>query len=299
MTNILQHFGLTDADLLGQGGESRVYALDPTRVLRLYASDASLAYIQARQDFYGWLADQQPPFATPQVLEHGVIEQQPYAIERRMNGRDLAQALPPSTGDGRARALSSYLDVATRIGTIHLPDQRFGEILFPQGAVQRDSWPHFLWDRAQQTLAISRGDLIQDVPQLDRLLADFHTRLTALEPVTTKALVHGDYFPGNVFVDDANTVYGIGDFGYSTVVGDPRMDVAGAIMFLEVVEGYRAEDTRFLLRELPARAPGLSRDIIDLYRLYYSFYFSHCKRDDPSTYWWCVGNLREIVSGQR
>ena len=291
----LQHFGLNAADLLGQGGESRVYALDQARVLRLYAPDASLAYIQARQDFYAWLAEQRPPFVTPHVLEHGVIEQRPYAIERRMSGQDLERLLPQLTGDERARALASYLDVALWIGTIKLPDRPFGEILFPDGPIQRDTWSQFLWDRAQQTLAISRGELVQDVPQLDQLLALFRQRLRALEPMSTKRLVHGDYFPGNVFVDDTCTVYGVGDFGYSTVVGDPRMDVAAAIVFIEAMAGYQAADTQLLLRELSVRAPAISTDVLDLYRLYYSFYFSHCKADDPRTYWACVRSLRSFV----
>ena len=212
-----------------------------------------------------------------------------------MSGQDLAQALPQLSGDDRARALTSYLDVATQIGTIQPSNQRFGEILFPDGPIQRDTWSQFLWDRARQTLAISRGDLLQDVPQLDRLLADFYTRLTALEPMTTKALVHGDYFPGNVFIDDTCTVYGVGDFGYSTVVGDARMDVAAAIIFIEAMEGYQAADTQLLLRELSTRAPHIGPDILDLYRLYYSFYFSHCKEGDPRTYWACVRSLRSFV----
>lgn len=290
--HLLRHFDLAPDDLLGWGGESSVYALDGERVLRVYAPDASLAYIEARGEFYAWLAAQRPPFATPQILDLGVYSGQPYAIERWMHGHDLARVLPRLMGSDRERALGSYLDVATRIGTIHLPQRPFGEILFPDGPIQRDSWSHFLWDRAQQTLAVSRGDLVEDVPQLEQLIALLRTSLDLLEPMTTKALVHGDYFPGNVFVDDAFTIYGVIDFGYSTVVGDPRMDVAGAVIFLEVVAGYSPQDTRLLLGLLPSLAPDVTSDVLDLYRLYYSFYFSHCKRDDPSTYWWCVENLR-------
>jgi hypothetical protein len=99
-----------------------------------------------------------------------------------------------------------------------------------------------------------------------------------------------------VFIDDTHTVYGVGDFGYSTLVGDPRMDIAGAIVFLEVVEGYQATDTALLLQQVQ-RGPGrISADIIDLYRLYYSLYFSHCKHDDPTTYAWCVQNLRHVAA---
>ena len=117
-------------------------------------------------------------------------------------------------------------------------------------------------------------------------------RLLPMQTLQARSLVYGDYFPGNVFIDDTLTVYAVGDFGYSTVVGDPRMDVAGAIVFLEVVEGYQAADTQLLLRYVQQDNAGVSAEIIERYRLYYSLYFSHCKHDDPTTYAWCIQNLR-------
>jgi aminoglycoside phosphotransferase (APT) family kinase protein len=168
-------------------------------------------------------------------------------------------------------------------------------MLVPGGALQRDTWPQFIWDRVEQTLSTSRGDLAQDVPQLDRLLSAFHARVVQLLSIDTKALVHGDYFPGNVFIDHTLTVYGVGDFGYSTLVGDPQMDVAGAVIFLEVVGGYQAADTHLLLQYLQAQAGAISPEILDLYRLYYSLYFSFCKDSDPPLYDWCIRNLRAAV----
>ena len=280
--------------LLGKGSESQVYALDQSRVLRVYPSGASLDALQARQHFYTQLAARHPPFVIPTVLDQGVIHDHPYTIEQRMHGYDFARVLPQLTGEDRARALTSYLDLATQIGTIQFPDAPFGELILP-GTLQRDTWSQFMWDRAQQTLQISRRDIEHDVPQLDRLLSAFHTRLLSMLAIPTRSLVHGDYFPGNVFIDEALRVYAVGDFGYSTVVGDPHMDIAGAIVFLEVVEGYQAADTQLLLGYLQQSSVGVSAEIIELYRLYYSLYFSHCKHDDPKTYAWCIQNLRRYV----
>jgi aminoglycoside phosphotransferase (APT) family kinase protein len=296
MSRILHHFSIPSTALLGKGSESQVYALDPTRVLRIYPPGASLATIQARQNFYMQLAARHPPFVIPTVLDQGVVDGHPYTIEQRMHGHDFAHILPQLTGDDRARALTSYLDLATQIGTIQFPVAPFGELILP-GALQRDTWAHFLWDRAQQTLQISRRDVEHDVAQLDHLLSEFHTRLLPMLTIQTRSLVHGDYFPGNVFIDDTLQVYAVGDFGYSTVVGDPRMDIVGAIVFLEVVEGYQAADTELLLRSVQQSRVGVSTDIIELYRLYYSLYFSHCKHDDPKTYAWCIQNLRTYVDG--
>ena len=209
-----------------------------------------------------------------------------------MCGRDFAGVLPELHGKDRELALASYLHVATQIGTIHFPDRPFGEILTAGEPLQRDSWAQFLWDRLQQTYRVSQADVEQDVPGIDVVLAHVRAQLRGLDGFREKRLVHGDYFPANVYIDDDLTICGVGDFGYTTVVGDPRMDVAGAVAFLEVIDGYRRDDTVFLMRSVAEQHGAAMAGWIDFYRLYYSFYFSSCKVDDPRTYAWCIRNMR-------
>ncbi len=108
-THILQQFGITPAALLGQGGESSVYALDQTRVLRVYGRGASLDYLQARSSFYTQLTARHPSFATPLVLDQGVIDGHPYTIERRMHGYDFARILPQLAGPCARNRLKARL----------------------------------------------------------------------------------------------------------------------------------------------------------------------------------------------
>src|SRR5262249_46267390 len=158
-----------------------------------------------------------------------------YTIERRMPGRVFASMLPALEGADRERALASYLHVAAQIGATRFPNRPFGELLVAGEPLQRDSWAQFLWDRLQQTYRLSRPDVEQDVPGVDMVLAHVRAQLEALDGFRGRRLVHGDYFPGNVYIDDDLAISGVGDFGYTTVVGDPRMDIAGAVVFLEVV----------------------------------------------------------------
>ncbi len=58
---------------------------------------------------------------------------------------------------------------------------------------------------------------------------------------------------GNVCFGDRLTIWGVGDVGYSTVVGDRRMDLAGAVGYLELVDSYRPEDTIFLTQRVEER----------------------------------------------
>ena len=289
---LFSRFGIGPAALLGSGGESEVYGLDQARVLRLYKPGVALAYIARRHGFYAWLHQQRPPFEVPRVLEQGTLDGCIYTVERRMGGRAFAAVLPGLRGADRQCALTSYLDVAAQIGTLSFPDRRFGELLAGAEQLQRDSWPQFVWDRLQQTYRASRRDVEADVPGVDAVLAHVAAELQSLEGFRQKSLVHGDYFPGNVYIDDQLSICGVGDFGYTTVVGDPRLDLAGAVAYLEVADGYLPEDTAFLMKCVEQRYGRAMRRWLALYRLYGSFYFSTCKTDDPPTYAWCIGNLR-------
>ncbi len=57
---------------------------------------------------------------------------------KRMCGRVFADVLPALEGDGRQRALASYLDVAEQIGIIQFSDRPFGEILTTGEPLGRD-----------------------------------------------------------------------------------------------------------------------------------------------------------------
>src|SRR4051812_34832722 len=142
-TQLLQQFGITAAALLGKGSESSVYALDQARVVRIYGRGASIAYVQARANFYAQLAARHPAFVIPHVLDHGIIDEHAYTIEKRLHGHDFARILPQLAGQDRERALISYLNVATQIGAIDVPDAAFGEMLLPHGGLQRPTWPQF------------------------------------------------------------------------------------------------------------------------------------------------------------
>jgi putative membrane protein len=290
--SVFQRFHVTTADLLGSGGESQVYALDRERVLRIYKPDMPQRYVERRHQFYALLQERQPPFEVPAIYEVGTVDDQTYTIERRMRGRDFGSVLPTLTGADRRRALASYLHVAEEIGKLHFPERPFGEILTFVAPIQRATWPAFLWDRMQQTLRESRADLEADVPALDAVLADTQQALQQFAGFDTRSLVHGDYFPANVFIDEQLTICGVGDFGYTSVIGDGRLDLTGAVAYLELIDSYTPADTAFLEHRLMAQHGPAIRDVMAIYRLYYSVYFSYCKTGDPTTYAWCVRNLQ-------
>lgn len=103
--------------------------------------------------------------------------------------------------------------------------------------------------------------------------------------------MHDDYFPGNVLVDERGDVTAVIDFNPLTVAGDPRLDLISALIFLEVDDGYEPADTPFARRLLEERHGPPLLALEDIYRTYYSLFFSHTKDTDPLLYRWCVANL--------
>lgn len=289
---ILNRFDIDEEALLGKGSESRVYALGDDHVLRIYHETVPWEYVEARHTFYKELAKHPLPFAVPEIHSVGAWVGHVYVVETRMRGQELNSVLPMLEGDDRAKALSNFLDAAAALGQVQFTDKPYGELII-DSRLQQNSWQSYLKARMDQALSGSRADLEADVPDLDAVIGAIYEQLPVVGDNPPKSLVHGDFFPGNVFIDDDLTISGVGDFSYATVVGDARLDIAGAVWLMGGTKDYRPADSEFLRQLVAERWGSEVGAAVDFYRLYYAIYFSGCKADDPVTYGWCVGILRE------
>jgi putative membrane protein len=288
--SVRDRFSITNDDLLGFGGEAATYALDERRVVRCYRAGTEPRRVEVRAAFYEGIARSSLPFKLPVVESIGDVDGWLYSIEERIPGTSLTTALGVLEGTERTRALSNYAAAAEHIQTIEFDSRDFGELL-ADAPIRRPMWPAFLVDRAERALFAGRRVMKADVPELDDVLATFRAGTAQVSDVVEPRLVHGDYFPGNVMVDARGAVTGIFDFSPMTVAGDPRLDLAGALIFLEVVAPYRPEDSTTVEDVITARHGHDVLPVIELYRTYYSLYFSATKEFDPELYRWCVNNL--------
>jgi aminoglycoside phosphotransferase (APT) family kinase protein len=290
-SRVLAHLGCPSAPLLGEGGEGMVFALDDARVVKIYHVGADAAYIQALAELQAFIARAPLPFATPLILEGGQFDGIHYALERRLAGKHLALAtLAPAE---QRRALAHYFAAPQALDAVDVAHLPYGRALAHPQMLTSPSWPTFLQASLQRSTTLARDDLAQDVPDAAAKLARLEALISTRLADPPKRLVHGDYFPGNVLFDDDLRVAALLDFSPHTVIGDRRMDVAGAISFLTL-------DPRFTpahlapLRALAAAAYGPDIDIsLALYTLYYSFYFADTKQSDPATYAWCLSYLND------
>jgi putative membrane protein len=286
---VLKRFSLAADDLLGSGGESQVYALDEERILRLYRERADPEYVASLHEFYRALDGVTLPFSLPYMEEVGDVDGALYAVEKRLPGVSFTQYLKQAGGDARSQSLANYLAAAAQIQTIPINLREFGELL-TSNPTQRPAWPEYLAARAHEVLS-SYSHLSADVPALDGIVRSWEKDLEMVADVAKPTLAHGDYFPGNVMVDENGEVTAVIDFSPTTVAGDPKLDLACALIFVEVDAGYRPDDSPLLARLLRERDDAPAAGVIALYRTFYSFYFSGAKKHDPPLYEWCVANL--------
>lgn len=277
---------------VGSGGESEVFALDGSRVLRIYRAkhEAPEPTISQLRALYGSWAGVDVGIEVPQILDAGVRDGRAYTIDRRFSGRPFSGWLATAEPAERRAALLTFLDATARVWSLPSPVGGFARLVGPDAPVKFGS----MAELAQQMLAgptrRSREHLTRDLPQVGavwhRLMADLAAR--TVEPV----LVHGDICPPNAYVSmgpDGPVVTGVGDFSPHTVHGDPMLDVTGAVAFLEL-EPYpdAGDDAAWLESAAVERFGPDTAHWIDVYRRFYGFYFSDAGDFDPALYGWCL-----------
>lgn len=288
---VLDRFRISPDALLGAGSESRVFALDDERVLRIQAPGAGPEVTAQRQALSTLWADVDLGFAVPLLLDAGEFAGRRYTVERRIPGEPLSTYL--ASGPDRAArrtTLERYLTAAMDLQRLPVPVAGFARLIGPDAPRQYGSLADLLAAQLQRTVGPVRSRLEADLPDLaerwQRLFDDLSQRQG------WPALVHGDYFPGNVLAavqpDGTAVITGVVDFSPHTIAADPMMDVAGAIAFLGLEPGADPADEEWLTELATARLGDQARHWIGVYRRFYAFYFA----EDPAVYPWSLAQLR-------
>lgn len=295
---VLQRFGLTERDRIGDGGESEVYALGRDRVLRVYRAghEGPATLIPQLKSLYASWAHAPIGLQIPQILDSGQISGRWFTVDRRMSGGSLSAWLPTAEPGVRRQVLLDYLQATSRIQQLPSPVSGHARLLGDDAPQLFANLADLLTAQLLRVLPGSQERLEADVPQISRIWDRLQEWLGARngEP----RLVHGDICPPNTYLtvlpDGRPTVTGIGDFSPHTLAADPMMDIAGAIMFCEL-EPYESavDDAAWLADQARERYGDDLEQALAMYRIYYGFYFSDAHRSQPLLYSWC---LRQLTS---
>jgi putative membrane protein len=292
---LLAAFGTGRDQLLGSGGESEVFAIDHERVLRLYRDrhEAPRRTATQLQALYQYWNGSNVGLELPLIIDVGERNGQFFTVDRRFSGRNFSGWLQHADITQRRAALITFLDATERLQQLQSPVPGFARLIGDGAPQQFSTLVELLSSMLSGPTQVSQDQLERDVPEVADVWNQLHAALA--QRSVAPAIVHGDVCPPNAYLSQGPqgpVVTGIADFSPHTVHADPLMDLAGALIFLELEPYADAAADAAWLEAVAVERYG--REIvgwIDVYRSFYGFYFSNSYAFDPTLYAWCIRQL--------
>lgn len=256
-SELLAAYGLTGAQPLGVGTEARVHALDPRHVLKVYADPDQQDVFATLQDFGDRLDTSTVLWTVPRIrsiTRHGDLLA---VVEDRIPGTTMdTHAIGADDPDLE----ELYLRTARQVGEL-IVDPPLGrrQLLPGVGSTgSNDDWNSFITTLVVGKMATVTPVLRTDIPDLDARIEAMLDRFAG-QYTGPDAVVHGDFFPGNILMTDRAIVTGVIDFGSYTMIGDPLYDVASACGFWRMYERDHTGARDRLLARAGCDLPALGR----------------------------------------
>lgn len=296
---LLEEINMPNLKFLGKGMQSLVFELNEREVLKVYGREIGIENIKRLKNFYESLDTKKVSFLTPlltDVVEKGA---KILATEKKLDGicpnGDYLKKL--NTADLR-RFLYSYIETLFSVQKIETTYLGIAEVLdltgdFFEPRLYKD-WNELitfnLKNKYQQTKTIFDKKVDNAARLVEMLVGKFSSY-----KISKSRLIHGDFFPANLMVDDSLKIASVLDFGILTTIGDPIFDIALGATFSDMYDQIK----HFKVKEF---VWGLVKDKVteeeyiraQVYVLIYSFISANMyKKNDPTDghFNWCINNL--------
>lgn len=296
---LLHTYQITASEPLNRGMEAEVYALDERRVLKLYTNSTSRTDLQTLQHFYTALDGSGLTYALPEILQITPHGDYTIVIEKQLYGQPLSELSATRDPHHMDELLERYLTAVSELAQVPMPPGSDRYKLFDPIRISQRSdgdWHTFLRRYLNQKLA-------ETAPYFARDVADYAAKVQRIQDwlatpyAGPHSLIHGDFFPGNLLVDETGSPTALLDFGLFTMYGDPLFDLATAWVLFDMYDELQANLRARLLEHILARFGNAIRPKLYQYVLLYSFLSANTYAPDCTDghYAWCVANLNNTA----
>ncbi|SFQ75993.1 Phosphotransferase enzyme family protein [Psychrobacillus psychrotolerans] len=292
---ILDKFGISKSNFLGSGMESEVYAYDDNKVVKLYNDMSDSNKQRILKGFYSKIDSSSLSYELPFIYdtfeENGIL----VTIEKRIEGNNLQSMLSKMNYIEQNNMMETYLNANIELKSVKIKPNLEGYILFNDQQISSlniNSWFDLLKEEIFRKRKELESYLKRDVVNYDAKVKQL-VEILSLGYEGEYSLIHGDFYPGNVMINESGKVTGLIDFGLMTMYGDNLFDIAiGWVCF----DMYNELNTNIYERYLNIIISTLGEDVrkrLYFYVLIYSYisanFYSHNCEDGH--YQWCVRNL--------
>ncbi len=275
--------------------EAEVYAIDSYTVLKIYSDTIQLDYLTELQRFYASLDQTAVSYSLPDI-QSVIVEGDIFmSIERTLPGTPMSEILPMLSQEQMDKMMETYITAALELTNIQIPSDFERYKLFDTESVslrENGDWHHFLTRYLAQKLSQVSFYLEKDVTNFAFKIQQLY-RILAQPYTGNHHLIHGDFFPGNILIQEMYHATALLDFGLWTMYGDHLFDIATGWVFFDMYDELKSNlRDRFLAMVLGKLGEKI-RGRIYRYVLLYSIlsantYSSEC---NDGHYQWCVDNL--------
>lgn len=236
-------YRLGEDDLLGKGMEAEAYAYGDGQVLKIYTNDITAEHLYTLQAFYAGLDTSSLSYQLPRIHQVWEEEGRVLSLEQRLPGTVLSAKLPGLAERELEAVFDHYVEAILELRQVRFPAEFPRYKLFDlEGLSLRSEgdFNAFLLRYLQHRLNSCEAYLRRDVADWDGKLERLRTLLG--QPYTGEyALVHGDFFLGNLLMDEHHRITALLDFGWMTHYGDPLYDLATGWVFFDMYDELKRD----------------------------------------------------------
>ncbi len=294
-SKILEKYNVSESDLIGWGTEAQVYSYHEGKVLKLYNDISCLNKQKILKKFYETVDSQYVSYELPHIYDIIDDEDTVITIEKRVEGNNLQKLLHQFNNEQLNNLFKTYLAASLELQNVKINSAFTGCKLFNDYCITSTEYKD--WHSFLKQFLICRQEGLQDYFSRDVL--NYNGKFKLLTDILSVkyegeySLIHGDFYPGNLLINEEGRITGLIDFGIMTMYGDYLFDIATSWVFFDMYDDLKANILERYLHVITENLGDGIKEKLYLYVLVYSMFSANFYNKDCSDghYQWCVHNL--------